>query len=172
MKQIDKYKSDPRYLAYLDDKEKYGDFQEGDYKDIHWYAYRNPDVGLNTWCGSVSVKLLSEDEYYILDSHSHGPITGGYEKNPDSLGFDTNHHNDFIPKSDQYLTQLADSLNSPNSSSSSNSTRKMAALERFVTQICTIPPKSTEYRDFVYVRNILYRMIDALVKLRSTVEKQ
>jgi len=138
MQAVQDYKADPRYQAYLADKATYGDFQEGDYKGFHWYAYRRGRVSLTYWCGSVDLV-----DHVCQPQKPHYGITGGY--NSTSYGFACAYRGDYVPKGRDFIQDIE----------KLNNTEGMDLL-------LDIPPDCDQYRDFPYVKRCLYLMIDDL----------
>lgn len=70
---------------YLADREKYGDKQNGTYKEVEWEATRHP--GLGFWRGYVLCDI-PEEKIKILEEIAHGGLTATY-------GFDCGHWGDY-----------------------------------------------------------------------------
>jgi len=151
MKAVQDYKADPRYQAYLADKATYGDFQEGDHKGFHWYAYRGGSGSLDHWCGSVDLAdhEINESLEECLEVASHYGITGGY--NSTSYGFDCAHWGDYVPKGRDFIQDVE----------KSNNTEMMGFL-------LDIPPDDYQYRDFPYIKSCLYAMINDFIEASNT----
>jgi hypothetical protein len=83
----------------LDDCEKYGDYQKGEYKGYQWYtrrARRNSLFGY--WCGYIKVDatIYSGDIDGYNESEPWNCLHGGPTcNNGDWIGFDCAHYDDY-----------------------------------------------------------------------------
>ena len=83
------------YLAYIEDRDKYGDLQEGVYRGRKWLARRIPKM--HHWCGYVEeTRELTENE---INGLGHCGLTGAYDGMP---GFDCTHGCDYNPSNHEF----------------------------------------------------------------------
>ena len=78
------------HARMLIDMERYGDYQEGIYKEYKWNMVRNC---LNVWCGYVESGPLEESVFFEVEKHAHAEeITYSWNG---KIGFDCGHYMDY-----------------------------------------------------------------------------
>lgn len=143
----------PQKLAFLKDVEDYGNYQCGFYKGIEWETIRNlNDPGLSHWRGYL---LIPEEYQNVSDkirddvnAKAHGGITFG-EDFSSKIGFDCAHGFDYVSNQEG-----DDTMAYINKTFLKQSEDYQITLQRNQNKI---------FRDFLYVKNCLFEMIDALV---------